>query len=210
MLSAHIKTSIIFVGYMILTGCATSNINKEFDFIENSQTGVVIGSLTQDVSGSAYARYYMQSVTDSSKPITLHSRQQNLSGLMPGFVKSEFIGMDGRLFTIELVEGEYKFTHWDVNSGSTNYFPVKLPTSLKFEVTAGEIVYLGNIHMRLIDDGMLPYISNKSERDIALFKQKYPKLTDHTIQIRPLAQGLWHSESDINDNLPIGEKPRFK
>lgn len=204
------KKSIILLAHIVLIGCATSNVSNKTDFNENSNSGLVIGSFTQDKSGSAYTRYHMQSENKSSKPKVLHSREQNLAGLMPGFVKSEFDGTDGRLFSINLAPGTYKFTNWDVNIGTNNYYPVQAPDALKFKVNAGEIVYLGNIHMHFPGDGMYPVINNESARDIALFKQKYPNFTNYTIKIRPLSQGPWHSESNLNNTVPIEEKPRFK
>jgi len=77
-------------------------------------------------------------------------------------------------------------------------------------VNAGEIVYLGNVHMHFLEHGMYPVMANESARDIALFKQKYPKFMDYTIKIRPLKQGPWHSESSLNNTVPVGERPRFK
>lgn len=210
------KISLIVVVLIAVCGCATKNINKEFSFSDNNQTGLVIGSVTQDwKKGANWANtfYYIESNDESNKQYRIEVRKERMGGFGYGYQASEFPDMNGRIFAIELPVGTYSLYSWRVKNGTGAYInPKEPPPAISFEVKHGEVLYLGNVHMHMdtgknfvgfsITAGALPEIKNKSERDLAAFRKNFPNLNDKKINIYPIKAGYWFNDiesvQDVN------------
>ncbi len=121
---------------------------------------------------------------------------------------SAFEDRFGKLFVREVPPGRYELFTWELvqlvtpTSPRTVRPPVP-PPAQPFEVTAGSVTYLGNIHgeltwersllgMHLMDDGRAS-IRNEAERDLELAYRTYPQLRGK-VTVAPLKTGAWTAE----------------
>jgi len=206
---------------ILLSSCTASNVKHNFNFDNKDSTGLIIGSITQDIkpgSNSANTFFYIYPENEGMTYEMLRLRENKYS-LITGFYKqSEFSDLNGRIFAIELPVGKHNLKSWQVDNGTGAYLsPKKTPPPLYFTVKPGEILYLGNIHMHLltgenifginITGGAMPVIKNEYNRDIILFRKRYAKLRNHNITLGVLNIGPWHSEDSIENSKTITVQP---
>ena len=76
----------------------------------------------------------------------LESRKETLVALSKG----EFADDYGQLLPIILPEGTHKLVRWDITNGTgLEISPRQKPSPLFFNLKAGDIKYLGNLHANL-------------------------------------------------------------
>jgi hypothetical protein len=148
--------------------------------------GVVTGSITYAGSLSGYSVFYR--ALSGVKAGRLQTGEAVL--LIPYIPKGDvsLLGTRGELFAVELVAGEYEFYSWSVGSGPANVRPTS-PFSVRFIVTPGKVVYIGNFHFRqtssmglTVTGAQLDYF-DRAERDLPLLKKKYPTLEAAGIEV---------------------------
>ncbi|MFL6647758.1 MAG: hypothetical protein ACJ8KO_07340, partial [Sulfurifustaceae bacterium] len=171
---------------MFLAGCATPNIDKDFQFSAEKDTGLVVGSVTQDDvpgQGASYATFFFEDSNGNGHMV--RSREQFLTrALVQG--PDDFSDVVGRLFAIELPKGKYRFVRWNMGDGVGHFWPKKDPSPLEFTIERGKVTYIGNLHMQLATGtnivgqtriaNVLPVVSDKSDRDLRVFASRFPKL----------------------------------
>ena len=163
-----IQKFMIIVIILALTGCATPNIEKDYELQTKNKTGLLV-----------------MSVTHNTKVVTLNYK--NLSSSEEGAIltstmkdRFDFKQPKGRLVVIELPVGEYELNQWvteiDIYQFTSPLF------SAPFSIKQGSILYIGNFDLKasLIHPFMkVEYehtISDRYERDISLLFKKYNKL----------------------------------
>jgi hypothetical protein len=120
----------------------------------------------------------------------------------------------GQLHVFTLPAGTYRFDRWAITHGLTTTSPTGQPQPLEFTVTAGRVVYLGNLHAKIqlgrdffnqqvVEHG-LPEVRNLAERDLQLLRKKHPEL-DGPLDISPLPQGNWGNPAavQVRTNRPV-------
>ena len=194
--------TILLVLLLFFTGCAVSNVKSDFALSPDKSTGLIIGSITQSKGPETWQAngvYYYEGKENGY----IETRVKSL----PGFAiysKSEFTDEDGRLFVIELPEGDYSFHTWKVKLNAYDYiYPRENPYPLQFSVGNGEIIYIGNLHLALLTGkdffgmnitvGAYSEIRDKYERDVSIFKDRYEKLQNIKISKALLTQGSWYA-----------------
>lgn len=180
----HAKIGLLVLAAVLLSGCATPNVSSDYELSEASGDGLVIGSVTYNGSLSEYKIYYRQLPTGESGFFKAGVSQ------IPPFPRNDFSGNGtgavGELFSAKLPAGRYEFFSWRVSSGAAGTQSTE-PFSIEFVVTAGQPTYLGNFHflpnrrLGLTVTGANVYHRQQSTQDLALFKQKYPKLAQQSI-----------------------------
>ncbi|KAF1037476.1 MAG: hypothetical protein GAK35_03909 [Herbaspirillum frisingense] len=128
---------------------------------------------------------------------------------------SEFSTRRGRLYILDLEPGEHEITSWQVASGGARIVPQGKLASLKFELHAGQALYLGNLHARLLlgrslwfGNGAaardaLPIVQDRSDEDIGLAESKVPALRGR-VTTSLLPQGPWiASQPNVNRMDPV-------
>jgi hypothetical protein len=191
----------------IVSACATPGpkgnllplANSQYSLNGQSTTGLVVMSLTEtgDYS-SAYIHVDLHSndnVVDGS--IEMHERLIARHLLAAGDTheprRGDKISSDdpvGRLVAFELPAGNYEFYYYrgDRSPGNRLYAS-KTFFSLKFPVTAGYAVYVGNINFDFPGDNLYRMeLLDKRERDLPLFYAKYlgvprERMTIHRLKI---------------------------
>lgn len=198
-----------------LSGCAARNIQRDFSFNSAPNEGLVVLSISHDLAGpwGTNAIFYMDGgVPNGGEMLT------SFDEVIPGIPKrrSEFEDSYGRVLVLVLPVGAHQIDSWQIASAGLRIRPNEKPTPLKFEVTGGEIKYLGNLHanlktgkntfgMRITDNGY-PEIRDQQQRDIRMFEEKYPqfkgKIVVNLLQLGPWVQASENTKQ-IDYHLPV-------
>lgn len=183
-----------------LAGCASKGIQSDFSLETAKTEGVVVFSVSHDLSGgrSAKAIFYLNGGSLAKNGGTLFSLPTVFPGIPGG---SDFEDEYGKLYALSLPTGHHRINSWQIVSGTgLRIFPKEIPDQLTFEVKPGEIKYLGNLHanlqsgknvfgMTIVGNGF-PEVRDRRTRDIELFEAKYPQFKDKT-KIELLTLGPW-------------------
>ncbi|QLC73831.1 hypothetical protein LPB260_24285 [Pseudomonas sp. LPB0260] len=205
------RVSVLVFCVLLLCGCVTTNVSKNYSLKENSGTGLVVGSITYDGSYSGYAVSYRRAPSEASG--RFQSGQSNV--VIPYFPAGEFetMGINGNLIAAELPAGDYVIDAWSVGSGAAFVRPTR-PFSILFSVIPGKATYIGNFHftqlsrMGLTVTGAKVDFSDKRERDSDVLKKHYPNLSTVSI-VSAVEPGLHVTElgglhhTTISIDVPI-------
>lgn len=182
--------TIMVLSIFILSGCATNNIAKTYSFDKPNQNGIIIGSLTRTKSPKGYQLlsalvskikvYYCE--IESKKCSYIEMDPLMLGILYP----SDFNGIDGKLFVIELKPGNYRFNTWNAMQGGHTYITPNNQFSLPFKVKKNEINYIGELNldfifvknifgMGIVSDADFT-VKDSFDRDIKIIKKEYQNI----------------------------------
>jgi hypothetical protein len=151
---------------------------------------VLLAALTTDDNSQVMDAWFFYRKKGSSDELRLDAF--GMAGLL--MKPNDFAGRDtrkGRLLALPLEPGEYELFNWTLyvtRLGGYGYLsPKTLPPPHPFAIRAGEITYLGGLHIDLILGKNLfgismvfggnPDIADQSTRDLLLLKEKYPNLS---------------------------------
>lgn len=200
------------IALFFLTGCAGTRVRSDATATEISTKAVAILSISHDIEAGngANAIFYLD-LQKSSLQGVLMSVQDTLSITK----ESDFTTRRGHLYILELEPGMHDISSWQVYSAGVRIYPKgKLPP-LKFEIKEGEVLYLGNIHAKLMlahkllfgngiaARGAIPVIQDRSSEDIRMAEKQVPALSGR-IKTSLLPQGPWiASEETTNQVDPV-------
>ena len=197
---------ILIVAVSILPGCSNiGNVKPDFNFGPNPKVGLVVLSTVEDnrCTGLPLERsstFYYSRISDADEPVW------DIIVSNP-FIKTDFSDPPGSLKVLSLEEGEYAFTIWVCNYGNRRITtPIMRP---RFRVKSGEIIYLGEIHFLVPPDGksVTTTISDKSERDLALFSKKMLNFSESDVRNLLKESISEQNESTMPVDLDSEEKP---
>jgi len=179
------RLTLIFLSVFFVSSCATKNVSKDFSLSPQTDKGLVVGSITYSGSYSGYSVTYHQAPNGISG--RFQSGQTNV--IVPYFPAGEFeaMGIKGNLIAAELPAGDYEINSWNVGSGAAAVRPT-LPFSIKFHVTPGKAVYVGNFHFTQLSSMGLTITGAKVDyrdmrtRDIEVLSSNYPSLSTVPIE----------------------------
>ncbi|MDY0743513.1 hypothetical protein SNE35_03310 [Paucibacter sp. R3-3] len=179
------RIAIQWIGLFLTTllgACSGTPVSPNASASDIGQKAIVLISVSHDqgAGNGANAIFYLD---ESRYPgrVVMKSIQDNLS--IP--VKSDFRDRRGHLYVLELEPGSHTIDGWQVASaGARISAPVE---PLQFEVKRGEVLYLGNLHAKLVlGHGMLfgarsasnamPVVVDRHEEDIALAEARVPAM----------------------------------
>jgi len=174
----------LFLVLLWLTGCAKFNVPPDYELKNNKQVGLLVMSVN----------YNTRSATLHYENMSTHENDAIMTSTVHD--KIDFNQPKGRLIVAELPVGEYQFYKWHADIDNFEYISPLF--SAQFTIKQGKPVYIGNLNIKakIIYPFMkVEYehtITDKSERDIALLKKKYPKLdvTELELQIRKILPGV--------------------
>lgn len=181
---------------LLAVSCTINNIPANYSLDNTTDKGVVVFSISQSFSGSAYnwaTSYWLDKQNTKSDGI------YDYNFVTPSYMRrkqSDFGEQEdlGTVHAIALPEGEYAFVRWVFGAGLVEYYSATPLPKLRFTVTSGEITYLGNLHMVLNEQTHKPKtnpdIRNYFPRDSKVFEQKWPHLRGE-LKLQLLPQGRW-------------------
>jgi hypothetical protein len=122
----------------------------------------------------------------------------------------EFEDSHGRLIALALPVGKHKFTDWQVTDGTLRLGPAGTLPPLEFSLQPGQVKYLGNLHAhiqmgrnlvrRQVLVGAVPEVRDLRDRDVELFKKRYPQFKD-PVTIETLPLGRWTSTAGTSGTI---------
>ena len=175
----------------LVSGCQTtiqSNIRTDYNFGDNKDTGLIIGTVShpEGVDDIVFSTFYINYYLGTPKGVLSFRERGLLYSGHPAEFEFEDAGNKGKLFVLEFPVGEHSVDYWNIQAGFFGWQPKSAPAPLEFNIQPGEILYLGNFHMQPtkgkylageFQDGGIPVINDKSDRDIPLFRSLYPNFS---------------------------------
>lgn len=178
-----------------LAGCAAKNVDQSINPSQLIDTGLVFASL----STSNEYRHGPIATFRLKQGGIIKSREEHIPGatLKPSELQDDY----GRLVVLELPAGENSLTYWMVTHGVTQYSPVEDVPQIGFTVEPGKALYLGNLHINVrmgknfinqpVIGDLLPEIRDRGQRDLEMFKRRYPNVDDADIIPSQPFIGVW-------------------
>ena len=193
-----IKFLLIFI-VIFTTGCATSNVNKNYSLNKETKKGLLLASISwsdNPKGAPGYAAdtsdisYKLKSKTTSY----IHSLHLDPTlGLDPfkDFTHDSGTG-SGRIVALELPEGDYEIYGWRLFQGSSDHISNNEPFSIPFRIKNGEASYIGELNLSIfrvknifsvgVFGGGTLSLTDKSERDFKLIRKKFPNINENNIK----------------------------
>jgi hypothetical protein len=208
-----IKWIALIAAVLVLTACAGNPVKSSATSNEVSEMAVIVFSVSHDIQAKngANAIFYLDNKKTAERAV-LKSVQDTLS--IP--TDSDFSTRRGHLYVLQVTPGHHQFDAWQVSSAGARIFPKALAAPLEFEANKGDVIYLGNLHAKLLlGHGMLfggraaydaiPFIQDMSEEDLPLAESRTPAIKG---KIRPslLPIGPWAATGETVkrvDPLPL-------
>lgn len=200
-----ILTATLLVVTLLLTGCATSNVKTTItpNELQTKKTALLVMSLSQpkeSVQYGAVTIYFQPNGKDAIGRSWVETYSQS-SGFLPK-PDSDFPNEFSLLKVIQVPAGDIEISGWAFSMYQGRYESTDASPPFTISVKAGDVVYLGNFSVEpLYGDGIfgvsqvrgaLPYIKDQSQRDLAMFKQRYPQLPAAINKQLPV--GVWATE----------------
>lgn len=183
----------------LLAGCASKSVSKDFSLDPAKGDGMVVFSVSHDLSGGrgAKAIFYLNGGPTTRNGLYVFSLQ-DVMGVPTG---SDFEDTYGRLYALSLPAGHHAVTGWQITNGTgLRIAPKEAPIPLEFDLAAGEVKYIGNLHavlamgknffgVTIVGSGY-PEVKDQRERDLALFDEQFPQFKGRAQPVL-LKQGPW-------------------
>jgi hypothetical protein len=184
----------ILIGLALaLAGCSHDPVVPTRHWLEEKGRGVVVLSVSHDlVDPSETGAYFF-----------MDEKEIGLRGMLGTPLRghaSDFKTRHGQVQILSLEPGMHTIERWQLKTTINMRKPKILPAPLAFLVKEGEIVYIGNLHLRLqLESGFLnavvikaavPVIQDHSVEDIEVAEQRAPNLRNR-ITVRLLPLGPW-------------------
>ncbi len=198
---------------LCVVGCAPGRLEplaNDFSPGANADEGYILASVTSN--GGRSAKFYIRHVLDGVvRP--LESRGTGLFELASDFADEQDSGRNssqrGRLMLVAVPAGQYELINWALllirrEHDRKRLTPAQLP-AIPFSVRAGEVVYLGNLHVAVTyggDPGSVPgplapivtaraRVTDRSARDVALMAERYPNFLHSPLRLSVKSRPEW-------------------
>jgi hypothetical protein len=185
---------IILMGFAFaLGGCVHEQHAPARKFQEVPGLGVVVLSVSHDLADASETNAYFY----------LDEKQIGGKGLLHTPLRgtpSDFKNRYGQVLTLSLEPGTHSIDRWTLETQISMRKPKELPDPLVFQVKAGEVLYIGNLHLRFrLEAGLfgapairaaVPVIQDNAAEDIEVAEKKSPSL-QHRITKQLLPLGPW-------------------
>lgn len=149
---------------------------------KSSGKGVVVFSLTRTGQIDYNLFLNLRGMENGyDQPLPLYHDPDSIEGPVISFTK-----LNGRLAVMELPQGIYEFYNWEGHSsfgrGKSRIRP-KTEFSKKFLVKAGEVKYLGNLHLALSRSAFKLLVLDMEDRDLSILHKDNPLITPNSVQV---------------------------
>lgn len=144
----------------------------------------------------------------------------SLNDAVPGIAGgSAFQDSYGQLLVLALPSGKHEIDSWQITNGTgLRIFSKEKPVPLVFEVSKGQIKYLGNLHANLqtgknlfgmtITGNGFPEVRDQGKRDIPMLEEKYPQFKGKVaIDLLPLGPWVRSAETLRRVDPPVPVLP---
>jgi hypothetical protein len=194
--------------WVLLSGCAglpSQPAPEVTRIVDRAGVGYIFGTLTQTFVPKSRSAIFDDSYVSNVCVDCNLKKARPLRAKVVGGENNDrdprFPGENGVLFLFEVPAGKHQLDHWYAREASKTLTPEGAMQPLSFEVAAGEIVYLGNVHMELtfgrnllgapVTTRVMPRIRDAFARDLDLLKARHPELIVERVRPRALPLGDW-------------------
>jgi hypothetical protein len=182
-----------------LTGCmAPANVvDRKATTAQAVEKAIVIVSASHELaSGSnSAASFFLDSGTPHAERV---ASARTLFDLM---VKNDFRGKVGHVYVLELAPGHHRFMSWFMSMRNRSAGSPAGLAPLEFDVAKGEVLYLGNLNMRLrmgetiilhhqIPTAAYAEVQDGSALDIPIAERANPAIAGK-VRVALMRQGPW-------------------
>jgi hypothetical protein len=184
---------ILICSAFALAACSHEQRNPERKYPEAPGLGVVVLSVSHDLADATQtgAYFYLDEKLIGGK---------GLLSTPPRGIPSEFKNRYGQVLILSLVPGQHSIDRWTMETQISMRKPKNLPAPLVFQVQEGEVIYIGNLHLRFkVEPGLfdvpvvsavVPVVRDNAAEDIEIAEKKAPALL-HRIATQLLPLGPW-------------------
>ena len=186
--------------FALLIGCAGPQADGLTDLGQMGDRGIVVLSVThdEDTGSRASTMFYMDrssvSANGYERVLRSHATPDDPRRATP---RDE----NGSVYVLSVVPGPHEIAGWQTTSGPLRLLPETQPPSLKFAVAAGEVIYIGNLHMvnvlgrpslvsPWVPVGGTPEVRDRGALDVPIAEIKAPAIKGKVVS-RLLPVGGW-------------------
>ncbi|MFL6679546.1 MAG: hypothetical protein ACJ8IK_14500 [Burkholderiaceae bacterium] len=174
-----------------------------------AEKAIVIVSVSHDRTATgASARFIIDGGTPQAVKV------ESAAGKMELPIKNHFHDKYGHVYVVELPPGRHRITSWNASWHDRNTTPVT-GVPLEFDVARGQVVCIGNLHVKWLLGKMLffnkqiPYaamatIDDQSAIDIPIAEKLNPAVAGRA-RIALLPQGPWGKAPPVPDMASPGD-----
>ncbi len=180
------KTLLLCLLTILITGCASNNIDSDYQIIPERGKALILGSITYAGLPSKYSVKYENVSTKESAWLSAgRSVLFDLGSASELSLKKT--GVNGNIFAIELDPGKYTFDEWTVQSSVT--LKSEVTPKIEIDLAANKALYVGNFHfvqtdsIVLVVSGADVFYSNKFHRDIEKINEAFPLVASYVSPI---------------------------
>lgn len=188
----------------LTAGCETTgNVDPGYVPGSTPDTGLVLLTVTNDLGPPARIDFVIRGPGLGKEGLHVSSYVEDSAFKAFKWRRAFDEHVTGQHYVHELPAGRYEVQTWSIvvnhGIGYLDVWPRTPPPPLAFDVVAGSVIYLGNLHGTLRFGKMLraesgsPEVRDEAERDLRLILADYPQLEGRvTISLLPL--GPWGSD----------------
>ncbi len=190
---------------VLLAGCAGTPVDSTVSVSDVKQKAIAVLSVSHDIDAgdAAWAIFYLDSDRYPGR-VVMKSLQESF--VMT--VKSDFKERRGHLYMLELEPGQHTIDGWQVYSAGARITSSTAP--LQFDIRQGEVLYLGNLHAKLvvgrgtpvgrIANAAMPVVADQRDVDIAVAESRVPALKGK-VRVALLSLGPFTSTSNTTRKM---------
>lgn len=190
----------------VLWGCAGPQVSKEATPAAIQGRGVVIVSVTHDADTGrrSKAHFFIDQQSKQFETRVVRSVEEMLM-ITKG---SDFDDVHGRVYVLDVEPGLHSIDSWQSAGQAVRITPRVAPAPMRFEVKAGEVVYIGNLNLNhsmgrnLLGISVVasaqPEVRDRRDLDLPIAESKVPSIKGQ-VQVRLLPLGPWTDRSTGTD-----------
>ena len=162
---------------------------------EAAGKAIVIVSVSHDRTASGSARFFIDGGTPDVMKI------ESAAGHLELPIKNHFRDKYGHVYVLDIAPGHHVFTAWRASWRDRSTKAIVGQAPLAFDVAPGEVLYIGNLHVKWVMGQMwlvgkqFPYaaiasVNDESAADIAIAERTNPAIAGRA-RIALLPLGPW-------------------
>jgi hypothetical protein len=195
----------LFVGAMattLLAGCVSTApvMDRTATAAQVQDKAIVIISVSHDSRAGAGGEtlFFMDTGADAVRLPSAHG------SITDPDITNDFKDEIGHVYVLQVKPGHHALTHWSMTVGARQAWSPPDMAPLGFDVAPGEVLYVGNVHMRLgmgktkyfhttIPTAAAAVVRDRTARDIRIAEATNPAIAGRA-RVALLPLGPWGRE----------------
>lgn len=203
---------------LLMQGCAGNPISATATEADLRTKAAVVLSVSHDLGAvdGAKAIFYLDEARFPGRVV-----MESIKTIASFPQANEFPDRRGHVYVLELEPGQHTIDGWQVASAGARIHPSVRAPALTFEVQAGQVLYLGNLHAQLTLGHKMLFgsraaydarvvVQDKSSQDVEIAESRTPALKGK-VQKALLPLGPWSATKETErriDPVPVPFVPK--